>query len=62
MEYEIKPVDGHYEVYIDGEFYCTADTYSEAEKEVDEYYKWETGMKKAVKKLVNRLYGTKKEN
>ena len=30
MKTEIKYVFGHYEVYIDGEFHCSADTYKEA--------------------------------
>ena len=32
--YEIKHEYGHYAVYKDGVFYCSADTYSEAEEEV----------------------------
>lgn len=32
---EIRKVRGHYEVYIDGEFYCSCDTYPEAEDEVE---------------------------
>lgn len=31
---EIEPANGHWEAYVDGEFYCSADTYSEAEREV----------------------------
>lgn len=34
--YEIKQVRGHYEVFRDGKFYCSADSYSEAEKEISE--------------------------
>ena len=30
---------GHYEVYIDGKFYCSADSAQEAAKEVEEYEK-----------------------
>lgn len=37
MDYEITPVAGHYDVYIDGEFICSADSYSEA---VEEAEKW----------------------
>lgn len=33
--YEIKQSHGHYEVYINGEFYCSADTATEAAKEVE---------------------------
>ena len=35
-QYEIIAVSGHYEVYIEGKFYCTADTINEAEKELKE--------------------------
>ena len=34
--FEIKPVKEHYEVYLDGKFYCSADTEPEAEKEIEE--------------------------
>ena len=34
MTYKIVHNKGHYEVYINGEFYCSADNVSEAEKEV----------------------------
>ena len=37
MSYKIVPVCGHFEVYIDGEFYCTADNMKEVEKEIKEY-------------------------
>ena len=36
--FEIKPVKGHYEVYLDGKFFCSADTRPEAESEVKSYY------------------------
>lgn len=35
MDYEIFSVDEHYEVHIDGEFYCTADTVEEAVEEAE---------------------------
>ena len=35
--FEIKPVKGHYELYIDGKFYCSADTETEAEMEIKFY-------------------------
>ena len=35
MCYEIIAVRGHYEVHIDGQFYCSADTEVEAETEID---------------------------
>jgi hypothetical protein len=35
--YEIVSNHGHFEIYIDGEFYCTADNYDEAEREIEEY-------------------------
>lgn len=31
--------NGHWEVYIDGKFYCSADSRSEAEKEYQGYMK-----------------------
>ena len=37
MSCQIIPTKGYYEVYIDGEFYCTADTRAEAESEIQEY-------------------------
>lgn len=37
MIVEIVPVREHYEVHIDGEFYCSAETYSEAKQDVDNY-------------------------
>ena len=46
MTYEIKSVKDeikrnkdHFEVYIDGKFYCTADNHLEAVKDVEEYLK-----------------------
>lgn len=36
MKTEIKCEYGHYVVYVDGKFYCSADTYSEAEREIEE--------------------------
>lgn len=35
MDYEIKFVRGHYEIYINGEFYCSADNIAEAETEIE---------------------------
>ena len=37
MNFEIIGVTGHYDVYIEGEFYCSSDTYNEAVDEVDKY-------------------------
>ena len=34
MDYRIFEKYGHYEVYIDGEFYCSADTMEEAVHEI----------------------------
>jgi hypothetical protein len=34
-EYEIIAVRGHYEVYRDGKFFCSADTHLEAAKEIE---------------------------
>ena len=36
MQTEIKCEHGHYVVYVDGKFYYSADTYSEAEREIEE--------------------------
>ena len=41
MTTEIIAVRGHYEVYLDGKFYCSADTTDEAEKEIEDYEKGE---------------------
>lgn len=37
MNFEIIPVKEHYEVYLNGEFFCSADTESEAAKEIEEH-------------------------
>lgn len=34
-EVEIKQVKGHWEVYLNGEFFCSADSYLEAAREFD---------------------------
>lgn len=39
MTYSITPTQGHYTVYINGKFYCTADTWFEAIREIEEYQK-----------------------
>lgn len=39
MRYDIKRDREHYVVYINGEFYCTADKQNEAAKEIEEYMK-----------------------
>lgn len=36
METKIVPNRGHYDVYIDGELYCSADNWQEAEMEIQE--------------------------
>lgn len=35
--FEIKPVREHFEVYYNGRFFCSADTESEAENEINNY-------------------------
>ena len=35
MSYDIVPAKGHYEVYINGKFYCSADNMQEAAKEIE---------------------------
>lgn len=37
MDYEIRAVYGHYEIYIDNKFFCSADTYLEAKMEIAEW-------------------------
>ena len=37
MTYNIINRAGHYEVYINGDFYCSADTIIEATKEIEKY-------------------------
>ena len=37
MTYKIKPSNGHFMVYINGKFYCSADKLSEAISEVEKY-------------------------
>jgi hypothetical protein len=37
MTYSIMPNKGHYELYINGKLYCTADSMQEAESEIKAY-------------------------
>ena len=37
--FNIIPNNGHFDVYIDGKFYCSADTMPEAAKEIEDYGK-----------------------
>lgn len=39
MSVTIVPKRGHWEVYIDEKFYCSADTFSEAAMEYQDYMK-----------------------
>ena len=39
MNFEILPTFGHYELHINGKYYCSADTFGEALKEYDDYVK-----------------------
>ena len=39
MTPEIVPVKEHFEVYINGKFYCSADNTREAKEEIKNYYK-----------------------
>lgn len=36
-KYKIISVKGHYEVYQNGKFFCSADTKGEAQREIREY-------------------------
>lgn len=38
-EFVVKQVNGHWEVYINGKFFCTADSYFEAIREVNKTLK-----------------------
>ena len=42
MDYTIEQERGYYAVYINGNFYCTADTHYEAEREVKNYFQLAT--------------------
>lgn len=35
MQYEIIAVRGHFEVFLNGKFFCSADTYTEAQNEIE---------------------------
>ena len=37
MIFKIVHAAGHYDIYLEGEFYCSADTYGEAVDEVEKY-------------------------
>lgn len=37
MDYEVKRVHEHFEIYINGEFYCTADNMAEVREEIENY-------------------------
>lgn len=37
MTYKIQPTRGHFEVYINGKFYCSADNWREAVSEIEAY-------------------------
>lgn len=39
MTYKIVPHYGHFQVFINGVFFCSADTMSEAIREVEKYCK-----------------------
>lgn len=48
---EIIPSYGHYEIYIDGEFYGSADTLSEAATEIDNYIEREVTLNRTTQHL-----------
>ena len=37
MDYDIRNVRGHYEVFSNGEFICSGDTVNEAIREAEDY-------------------------
>ena len=39
MMYNIKRKYDHYEVYINGKFYCSVDTPEEAAREIEDYFR-----------------------
>lgn len=39
MDVDIHRVREHYEIYIQGKFYCSADTFAEAAEEIENYSK-----------------------
>lgn len=39
MTYKVKPYKGHYILYINGKFYCTADNMKEVDEELRNYVK-----------------------
>ena len=39
VNFEIIHVVGHYDIYLEGVFYCSADSYSEAVEEVEKALK-----------------------
>ena len=43
MKYEIKPVFGHWELYVNGQFKGSYDTFMEAAKDVDKMKEEEKG-------------------
>ena len=48
VDYKIVRVHSHYSVYINDEFYCSADTFEEAKYEVEEYLEGSENSDKAV--------------
>lgn len=44
MKYIVVPRQGHYAVYINGTFYCKANSWYEAAQKIDQYQKdWRQG-------------------
>lgn len=37
FDYEIKHVNTHYELYVNGSFICSGDSFSECAEDLDEY-------------------------
>ena len=36
MNIQVRRVHGHYEIYVDGEFYCSCDTQQEVDEVLNE--------------------------
>lgn len=57
MTYNIVRSYGHYNVYINDKFYCSADTVREATKEVEDYIK--EGVQNENKSSYQKLWGNR---
>ena len=35
MDYEVRHIHGHFEIYVNGKFYCTVDNMVEVDEEIE---------------------------